>query len=82
MYYATIEDYPKSLEYLKKYADENHNYFWVLFWDFDPALDEVRKRPEFIQQMRRIEDQFWKHHQELRTSLQEKGLLSSIARSK
>lgn len=68
--------YDLAIEQLKIFAThENFQYWILLFMDRDPVMKPLTKHPEFDVVVQQIEDQFWKNHNELRRSLEEKGLI-------
>ncbi len=74
--YAHEGKYDLAIEQLKVFATrENFQYWVLLFMDKDPGMKPLAKHPEFDLVVQQIEDQFWKNHNELRKSLEEKGLI-------
>ncbi|GAB5408241.1 MAG: hypothetical protein BalsKO_06060 [Balneolaceae bacterium] len=68
--------YDLAIEQLKIFATQENFQYWVLlFMDKDPAMKPLTEHPEFDMVVQQIEDQFWKNHNELRKSLEEKGLI-------
>jgi len=66
----------KAIEQLKIFATQNDFQYWiVVFMEIDPILEPLKSHPEFEEVMTKIEDQFWKDHDILKKSLEEKGLL-------
>lgn len=75
MYYAWTHDNQKALAYLKLFSKEDNIQYWVLLLRGDPLVDDLKKTPEFKAIFGDIETRFWKNHQQLKETLEEKGLL-------
>ncbi|MEQ9308514.1 MAG: helix-turn-helix domain-containing protein [Balneolaceae bacterium] len=74
--YAYEGEYDQAIDQLQIFAtQENFQYWILLFMDKDPIMKPLSTHPEFDEVMQKIEDQFWKNHNELRKSLEEKGLI-------
>ena len=74
-YQGNIE---KSIEYMKLFArEENIQYWIVLFLEGEPALDTALKNPEFKKSVEEMKTRFWNTHQQLKSKLEEKGLIES-----
>lgn len=68
--------YDLAIEQLKIFAtQENFQYWILLFMDRDPIMKPLSNHPQFDGVIQKIEEQFWKNHNELRKSLEEKGLI-------
>lgn len=66
----------KAIEQLKIFATQNDFQYWiVVFMEIDPILEPLKTHPEFEEVMQKIKDQFWKDHNKLKESLEEKGLI-------
>ena len=46
-----------------------------IYFKNDPLIELIKEQPEFRQILEEIETKFWKNHQQIKTSLVEKGLL-------
>ncbi len=76
VYYAYKGDTEKTLEQMKLFAQQDNYMYWtLLFLKIDPLIDPVKDKPEFQQLLQEIETKFWKNHQRIKGSLEEKGLL-------
>ena len=76
MYYAYQGDSDKAIEHLKLFSKEDNYMIWVpIFTPIDPQIDLIKDIPEFKQILLDIETKFWKKHQQIRVTLEEKGLL-------
>ena len=74
-YYAYLGDDDKSIEHMKLFSKEENLKYWVLLFDSDPIVKGVKDHPEFDKVMGDIEKKFWKTHEEIKVTLEEKGLL-------
>jgi len=76
MYYAYKGETEKALEQIKLFAKQDNYMYWtLLFLKIDPLIDPIKDNPEFQQLLQEIETKFWKNHQRIKGSLEEKGLL-------
>ena len=76
MYYAHIDDTKKALEELKLFSEEDNYHYWtILFVEIDPLVDNIKDMPEFIQLTKKIKTKFWKKHEQIKATLENKGLL-------
>ena len=76
MYYAYKGNTEKTLEQMKLFArQDNYMYWTLLFLKIDPLIDPIKDNPEFQLLLQEIETKFWKDHQRIKGSLEEKGLL-------
>ena len=74
-YYAYLGDDNKSIEHMKLFSKEENLKYWVLLFDSDPIVKAVKDHPEFDKVMGDIEKKFWNTHEEIKVTLEEKGLL-------
>lgn len=74
-YYAYTGDRQKAIEHLRLFSEEENYQFWVLLMDDDPSFDSISDMPEFKELYKKIQDKFWKEHDELKATLEEQGLL-------
>jgi TolB-like protein/AraC-like DNA-binding protein/Tfp pilus assembly protein PilF len=76
-YYSYQGDIERALEHMRMFSkQEKYPYWYILFLDMeDPLFEPVSKLPEFREILDEIEANFWAYQQELRESLEEKGLL-------
>ncbi len=75
LYYLYQQDTQQALEHLKLFSKEDNYQYWILLLEEDSIVDPVRNHPEFKQAMHTIKTKFWNQHEEIRASLEEKGLL-------
>jgi len=76
MYNAYKGDTEKALEQMKLFAQQDNYVYWaILFLKIDPLGDPIKNNHEYQQLLQEIETKFWKDHQRIKDSLEEKGLL-------
>jgi len=76
MYYAHIDDTKQALEHLKLFSEEDNYHYWtILFLEMDPLVDNLNDIPEFKELVKKIKTKFWQKHEEIKASLEKKGLL-------
>lgn len=74
--HAYLGENEKAIEAIEEFTSEKDFQYWVvLFMDKEPMYDNLLDDPEFKKAIKKIELNFWTHHQELKESLKEKGLL-------
>lgn len=65
-----------ALEQLKIFAaQDNYQYWIILFMETDPVFNPLKNHPEFKEVMQKIEDRFWDSHHQLKKILEENGLI-------
>ncbi|MGD1890140.1 MAG: helix-turn-helix domain-containing protein [Cyclobacteriaceae bacterium] len=66
----------QAIEQLKVFAEQGNYWYWiVLFLEMDPVLKPLKNHPEYDETIQKIKDRFWEDHQNLKQSLEEKGLI-------
>lgn len=75
IYYAYLGDRAKTIAHLQLFAKEENYQYWILLFEKDPLVGPFKNDPAFKKVMQEIKDKFWNQHQEIRASLEEKGLL-------
>ena len=76
MYYSISGDTEKALENMQLFTNESNYHFWILlFFEIDPILDNIKELPEFKKILTEIENNFWDNHNQIKESLEKKGLL-------
>ncbi|MGK7397393.1 MAG: helix-turn-helix domain-containing protein [Candidatus Cyclobacteriaceae bacterium M3_2C_046] len=74
--YAHEGAFDLAIEQLRIFsAQDNYQYWILLFMELDPIIQPLKSHPEFDQVMQKIQDRFWQNHAELKKSLEEKELL-------
>ena len=76
VYYSYHGETGKALEHLKIFSQQDNYFYWILlFLEMDPLVDNIRDLDEFSETMSEIESKFYEYHDQVRASLEEKGLL-------
>ena len=75
MYYFHQNDVAQGFAHMRLFLKEDNYQYWVLLLAREPAVERVKDLPEFKEIMQKIEAKFWKKHDEIKESLEEKGLL-------
>jgi TolB-like protein/AraC-like DNA-binding protein len=76
-YYGSRGDTSKTIAHMRLFAEqENYPYWYILFLGMDdPLFENVAKLPEFQKILEEIEVKFWHYHEQIKDSLEKKGLL-------
>ncbi|TNF39831.1 MAG: tetratricopeptide repeat protein, partial [Bacteroidetes bacterium] len=74
--YSINNESEKALEQLKKLSRLKTNYATIRNFKDDPIFDNIREHPEFNKLVSEIETKFWKNHERIKKSLEERGLLN------
>jgi len=75
-YYCYHGDKKKALEYLKLFSHQDNYFYWiVLFLQDDPLFDNINDDPDFKLIKSDIETNFFKYHEDIKITLDKKGLL-------
>ncbi|WP_372772764.1 helix-turn-helix domain-containing protein [Mangrovibacterium sp.] len=65
-----------AIEQLKAFAtQDNYQYWIVLFQGKDPIMKPLKSHPDYDSTIKRIEDRFWKKHENLKKLLKNKRLI-------
>ena len=76
VYYSYTGNSEKSIENMKLFIKQDNYPYWVLlFLEIDPLIDPIKDHPEFKQLLLEMETKFWVHHEKIKGSLEEKGLI-------
>jgi len=76
VYYSFYGDTEKAIEHLKLFSQQDNYHYWiVLFLEIDPLVDNIKDLPEFKEIMKDIKTKFWNSHQQMKATLEEKGLI-------
>ncbi|KYG76630.1 helix-turn-helix domain-containing protein [Roseivirga echinicomitans] len=78
VYYAHFGDLEKSLAYMDSFSEEDNYMYWVVLFPDDPLTDKIKDLPEYKRLTKKIETKFWKNHDRIRASLENKGLLKPL----
>ena len=75
VYYAYENDEQKALDHLENFSNQKDFQFWILLMDVDPVVDDLKKLPRYKNLMKKIESTFWNSHQQIKDTLETKGLI-------
>ena len=76
VYYSYMGDTRKAIEHFRLFSQQDHYYYWILvFIKIDPLIDNIKELPEFKKIYGDLESKFWNYHDEIRVSLEKKGLI-------
>ena len=75
VYYAYKGDAAKAIGHMKLFSKEDNYRYWVLLLPDDPIVDGIKDSPEFKKVAAEIETNFWRNHEKIKASLEEKGLM-------
>ncbi len=76
MFYAYQNRPDRAIEYLNEFAKQERFQYWIIiFTDMDPIFDGIRDMPEYQQVMKKLEENFWKTHEEIKATLLKDGLI-------
>lgn len=65
-----------ALEQMRLFAQQENFAFWIIrFFKDDPIYDNIRELPEFKKILAEMETKFWKDHDRIKATLEEKRLL-------
>lgn len=74
--FARTGDYNEAIRQLKVFAaQENYQYWILLFMEMDPILKPLEQHPEYAGIIRDIKEGFMERREHLRKELEQKGLL-------
>ena len=75
-YYAYTDEPDRALEEFEKFAvQENFQYWIILLIEDEPLIENIKDRPEFKRILKQLKANFWNKHKEIKTDLQQQGLL-------
>ncbi|PIB35967.1 hypothetical protein BFP72_11455 [Reichenbachiella sp. 5M10] len=75
-YHAYRGDTAQALEYFREFAEQDDFQYWILlFLKSDPVMESLFENPEFVQVYEQMNEGFWRHHEVLRNTLVEEGLM-------
>ncbi len=74
--YAYQGEYEKAMEQLRHFSTQNNIQYWILlFLEKDPVIEPLKSQPGYEEVLQRIRDQYWENHNNLRSKLEEQGLM-------
>ena len=75
-YYAATGEIEMAIKALDNFSKQEEFHYWtVLYLDIDPLLDDLRDQKEYQRISKKIKSQFNAFHTQMKTSLEEKGLI-------
>jgi class 3 adenylate cyclase/TolB-like protein/Tfp pilus assembly protein PilF len=76
VYYSYLNKKDESLHHLRLFSEEDNFHYWIiLFLRIDPLLDPIIDLPETQQFLNTLEVKFWKNHEKVKKTLEEKNLI-------
>ncbi len=73
-YHAYLGQNEQAIAAIEEFTAERDFQYWVLlFMDEDPVYDSIKKSERFQKALKKMEVNFWGHHQEIKETLREKG---------
>jgi tetratricopeptide (TPR) repeat protein len=76
VYYSAKGNTEKAMEEMELFSEEDNYHYWtILFLNIDPLADNIKELPEYKRIFEKIENKFWKDHERIKASLEEKDLL-------
>ena len=76
VYYARKGETELAIESMQKFADSDENFFyWIILFPDDPAFDSLKNNAKYNRILKQLDDKFWKWHNQIRKSLEEKQLI-------
>ena len=82
MYYSWMGEKEKALEHLQTFSEQDSYFYWILiFSPIDPLFDNIKDSRDFKQTFKKIETNFWENHERIKSSLEEKKLISRSEKS-
>ncbi|MFD0796310.1 helix-turn-helix domain-containing protein [Maribacter chungangensis] len=73
--YAYEGNIDEAIEQLRIFSEAENYIYWFLLIEDDPLIQPLKAHPDFDAIMQKIKDSFWENHAQLKTSLEEKGLI-------
>ncbi len=75
-YYTAIGENAKAISALKAFAQQDNFQYWlILYIEQDPMFESLEGEADYAETIQAIKDNFWLQHQQMRTELQEEGLI-------
>ncbi len=76
VYYSYKGDSINAVEQMKLFSQQSNYHFWtIIFLKMDPLIDNIKDLPEFKEILNDIEIKFWNNHNQIKASLEKKGLI-------
>lgn len=75
-YHAVLGNTDKGIEHFKAFSNqEEYQYWFVLFLEQDPIMQQLSGHPDFKKIIDKINDKFWDRHKEIKKTLKEQGVI-------
>lgn len=75
-YYIYYKDYDQAMSHFEAFSSERDFMYWILvFMETDPIMDEFIQLPRYKEIKATLEKNFWDDHNELKSLLEEEGLI-------
>lgn len=75
-YSSFYDQTDEAMEHLRLFLEEENYFYWIiLFLDIEPLFDSLKSHPEYKGIIKEIKSKFWNYHEEMRVSLEEKGVI-------
>lgn len=74
-YYSWQNNKENALKHLNLFSQQDNYFYWVLMLNIDPLMDNIKDLPEFKKIMGNIKTKFWDNHQQIKSKLEEEGLI-------
>ncbi|MBT8182597.1 MAG: AraC family transcriptional regulator, partial [Eudoraea sp.] len=74
--YAHEGKIDEGIAQLKVFATQDNYQYWILlFIEKDPLIKPLQSHPEYKETIQKIKNRFWENQAQLKTALEEQGLL-------
>ncbi|MEL7124123.1 MAG: AraC family transcriptional regulator, partial [Bacteroidota bacterium] len=75
-YYAYVDDIDQAIVELEAFSEADKYMYWlILFLDQDPVFMKMADHPQFDPLIKKINDKFWKNHEQLKIQLKEETVI-------
>jgi tetratricopeptide (TPR) repeat protein len=75
MYHSYQGNIQEALEQLRLFSQEDNYFYWIIFLELDPLVDNLKDLPEYKKIFRETQAKFWKTHKKIKASLEKKKLI-------
>lgn len=78
-YFASVGKINEAMDYFKDFSEQdNYQYWFVLFLEIDPIMLQMKDHPDFESTVKKIHDNFWHKHKQIRLMLEEEGMIVPV----
>ena len=75
-YYSVIDQPEKGITHLREFSKQSGYQYWVVMMiEEEQPLSNLATNPAFKEIVTQLKEKFWKEHEDLRTVLEEEGLI-------